>query len=115
MMEIGRFKKYEDGSFVGPIETLGIELNPVRFALLEKGADYGVYGPNNRELGAAWHKSGEWGAYLSVRLDCPTLPAPISATMKLTPSEDGWYVLRWNRRSGNGRADRGETQPDRQD
>jgi uncharacterized protein (DUF736 family) len=114
-MEMGRFQKQGENLFTGSIETLGIQLNPVRLKRLDKGADYAVHGPDDGELGAAWRKSGEWGAYLSVRLDCPTLPAPIRATMKLTPTEDGWYVLRWSRRTENGRGERGETQPDRQD
>jgi uncharacterized protein (DUF736 family) len=105
-MIIGRFEKHDDSTFTGLIETLGIQLNPVRLVALEKGADYAVCGPDDGELGAAFHRSGEWGAYLSVRLDCPTLPAPISATMKLTPSEDGCYFLRWTRRSENGRGER---------
>ena len=112
-MNIGRFKKHRESDLSGSIATLGIQLSPVRFVRQDKGADYTVHGPDDVELGAAWRKSGEWGAYLSVRLDCPTLPSPISATLKLTPTEDGWYVLRWNRRNENGRAQKTGSQPDR--
>jgi uncharacterized protein (DUF736 family) len=110
-MKIGEFEKYDNDSLVGWIETLGIHKNPVRFVRLDKGADYAVCGPENAELGAAWRKSGEWGAYLSVRLDCPTLPAPISATMRMTASEDGLFQLRWNRRGENGRGEKSKSQP----
>jgi uncharacterized protein (DUF736 family) len=96
-MIIGRFRRENDG-FIGPLTTLGIQLNDVRFEHRDKGANYVIVGDNDGELGAAWLKTGEFGDYLSVRLDCPTLPAPINATMKLTPTEDGFYVLRWQRR-----------------
>jgi uncharacterized protein (DUF736 family) len=96
-MIIGRFRRENDG-FIGPLTTLGIQLNDVRFAHRDKGANYAILGPEDCELGAAWLKSGDFGDYLSVRLDSPTLPAPINATMKLTPSEDGVYALRWQRR-----------------
>jgi uncharacterized protein (DUF736 family) len=97
----------EDEDFVGDVETLGIQLKGVRFKHQDKGANYAIYGPDGvGELGAAWVKTGEFGEYLSVRLDCPTLAAgPINATMKLTPTEDGRYFLRWQRRDaphGNG-------------
>ena len=96
-MIIGRFQKHESG-FSGSIDTLGLQVNPVRFVRREKGADYALQGPDNGELGAAWRKAGEWGDYLSVKLDCPSLPAPINATMKLTADTDGFYRLNWQRR-----------------
>jgi uncharacterized protein (DUF736 family) len=113
-MIIGKCRKDENGGYNGSFATLMMR-SKFRLEPREKGADYVVLGAGNTEIGAAWHRSGEWGSYLSLRIECPTLPAPISATMKLIPSEDGWYVLRWNRRSDNGRGDRGETQPERQD
>src|ERR1700759_2865117 len=104
--KIGEFQK-EGEDLVGAIETLGIQLKRVRFRHRDKGANYVIHGPEDvGELGAAWLKAGEFGDYLSVRLDCPTLGAgPINATMKLTPTEDGLYLLRWQRRDpphGNG-------------
>jgi uncharacterized protein (DUF736 family) len=96
-MIIGRFQKEENG-FSGSIETLAIRLNPVRLLRRNgKGADYSLQGPNC-ELGAAWRKAGEWGDYLSVKLDCPSLAAPINATMKLAADTDGFYRLNWQRR-----------------
>lgn len=102
-MIIGRFSKQEFG-FSGSIETLAIQLNPVRFVSRNKGADFAIHGPDDTELGAAWRKSGDYGDYLSVRLDCPSLLAPINATMAMRTTEGGFYLLRWNRRGENGRS-----------
>jgi len=96
-MIIGRFHKHENG-FLGSIETLAIQLNPVRFVKRDKGANFALHGPDDGELGAAWLKSGDYGDYLSVKLDCPSLAAPINATMKMEAAQDGSYLLRWQRR-----------------
>jgi uncharacterized protein (DUF736 family) len=105
MGKIGEFER-DSSDLVGSLETLGIQLKGIRFKAPDKGANYTICGPDGvGELGAAWVKSGDFGEYLSVRLDCPTLPSPINATMKLTPTEDGRYFLRWQRRDpsrGNG-------------
>jgi uncharacterized protein (DUF736 family) len=100
----------ENNDFIGKFETLGFRLKGVRFKHQEKGANYTIYGPDGvGELGAAWVKTGDFGDYLSVRLDCPTLAAgPINATMKLTPTEDGRYFLRWQRRDPSVRNDAGK-------
>ena len=102
-MNIGRFQK-QDSGYSGSIETLGLQLNPVRFVKRSKGADFAVHGPDDGELGAAWRKTGEYGDYLSVKLDCPTLPAPVNAVMSLKANADGFYSLRWQRRE-NGRGE----------
>jgi uncharacterized protein (DUF736 family) len=95
-MVIGRFAKEENGS-TGSIETLTMQLNPVRFVSRNKGADFAIHGPDDMELGAAWRKAGDYGDYLSVRLDCPSLQAPINATMAMRTTESGFYLLRWQR------------------
>jgi uncharacterized protein (DUF736 family) len=102
-MNIGRFQKEENG-YSGSIETLSLQLTPVRFVKRDKGADFAIHGPNDGELGAAWRKTGEYGDYLSVKLDCPTLPAPVNAIMSLKANADGFYSLRWQRRE-NGRGE----------
>jgi uncharacterized protein (DUF736 family) len=102
-MLIGRFQKEENG-FSGSIETLLVHLNPVRLMRRDKGVDFGVYGPDDTELGAAWRKSGEWGEYLSVKLDCPSLAAPINAVMALKADDHGFFLLRWQRRKERGDA-----------
>lgn len=106
-MKLGKFQHDGDG-FSGPLNSLGLRQTRVRFEHRDKGANYVIFGDNDTELGAAWLKTGEFGDYLSVRLDCPTLPAPINATMKLTPTDDGFYVLRWQRRDPARGNDRGK-------
>jgi uncharacterized protein (DUF736 family) len=59
-----------------------------------------ICGPHRNELGAAWLKSGEFGDFLSVKLDCPALLAPINAIMSLKPDDAGVYALRWQRQNG---------------
>jgi uncharacterized protein (DUF736 family) len=50
------------------------------------------------EFGAAWKKtSGEGRDYLSVKLDDPSFPAPIYAT--LVEEEDDTHGLIWSRRN----------------
>jgi uncharacterized protein (DUF736 family) len=102
-MVIAKCRRAGDG-FALSFNSLGLRLD-ARMERRDKGANYAVIGPDDSELGAAWLKSGEFGDYLSVRLDCPTLPGPINATMKMTPTADGVYLLRWQRRDqprGNG-------------
>jgi uncharacterized protein (DUF736 family) len=102
-MLIGKFEKERD-DLIGSIDALGLHANPVRFEHRDKGATYVVRGPDG-EYGAAWQRSGEFGDFLTVRLDGPALPAPINAIMSLKPTDDGFYLLRWQRRDGNGRSE----------
>ena len=101
MSVIGRFHKLDDG-YTGAIETLGFHVNPVRFVKREKGANFSLYGPDGGELGAAWRKAGEFGDFLSVKLDCPSLPAPVNAIMALKANDAGVFLLRWPRRERSG-------------
>ena len=55
--------------------------------------------PHNTEFGAAWKKtSGAGREYLSVKLDDPSFPAPIFASLVAVEGGDG-YALIWSRRS----------------
>jgi uncharacterized protein (DUF736 family) len=101
MAIIGRFKHDANG-YIGLIETLTFRTD-ARFVKRDKGANFSIIGPHSGELGAAWRKTGEFGDYLSVRLDGPTLPAPINATMTLKPTEGGEFFLRWQRREPSSR------------
>ena len=57
--------------------------------------------PHKTEFGAAWKKtSGAGREYLSVKLDDPSFPAPIFASLVAVEGGDG-YVLIWSRRSGD--------------
>jgi uncharacterized protein (DUF736 family) len=50
------------------------------------------------EMGAAWKKTSNEGRnYLSVKLDDPSFPAPIYAT--LVEEEDDTHGLIWSRRN----------------
>jgi uncharacterized protein (DUF736 family) len=96
---IGRFQR-EGSGLAGSLNALGLRLE-ARFERRDKGANYAILGPDNCEIGAAWLKTGDFGDYLSVQLDSPTLPSPIYATMKMTATADGFYVLRWQRRDAH--------------
>lgn len=99
MATIGTFTSTENG-FTGSIRTLALNVK-VRIARIEKPSDKG---PQFRifagsvELGAAWQKrSSETDRdYLSVKLDDPSLPSPIYATMTEVDGEDS-YQLIWSR------------------
>jgi uncharacterized protein (DUF736 family) len=99
MATIGTFTSTENG-FTGSIRTLALNVK-ARIARVENPSDKG---PQFRifagavEFGAAWQKhSGESGRdYLSVKLDDPSFPAPIYATLTEVDGEDG-YQLIWSR------------------
>ena len=102
MATIGSFTHSGDG-FTGAIKTLSINvktaIKPAEKAS-GKAPDYRVFaGPV--ELGAAWKKtSGEGRAYLSVKLDDPSFPAPIYATL-VEGDEPDSFTLIWSRRNGD--------------
>ncbi|TCU33591.1 DUF736 domain-containing protein [Rhizobium azibense] len=96
MATIGTFTTSETG-FNGSIRTLALNVK-ARIARVEnpsdKGPHYRIYA-GNVELGAAWQKRSEQDRdYLSVKLDDPSFPAPIYAS--LVENEDG-YALIWSR------------------
>ncbi|MGF9567197.1 DUF736 domain-containing protein [Neorhizobium sp. BT27B] len=99
MATIGTFTYTENG-FTGQIRTLALNVK-VRMARIENPSDKG---PQFRifagavELGAAWQKRSEQTDrdYLSVKLDDPSFPAPIYATLAEVEGEDG-YQLIWSR------------------
>jgi uncharacterized protein (DUF736 family) len=108
-MLIGKFTAEGDG-YKGWIEAFALKVDGVRImpmtAKLGAGPDYVVSGETDAdmpeeietyELGAAWKKTSKKGKpYLSVKLDGPTLAAPINCA--LTQLQDGSYGLIWNRR-----------------
>ena len=99
MATIGTFTSTENG-FTGSIRTLALNVK-ARIARVEnpsdKGPQFRVYA-GSVELGAAWQKTSEQGRdYLSVKLDDPSFPAPIYAS--LVDADDG-YNLIWSRSSG---------------
>ena len=98
MAQIGTFARGENGSFTGTIKMLALNVKAtIRPSEKDndKAPDYRVYaGPV--ELGAAWKKtSREERDYLSLKLDDPSFPAPIYAS--LVEGEDGAQRLIWSR------------------
>jgi uncharacterized protein (DUF736 family) len=99
MAQIGTFTRSEDGSFTGSIRTLRLNAK-VRFVPTDKPSDKapdlrGYAG--NVEIGAAWKRTAKdtGQVYYSVKLDDPSFPAPIYAS--LVEIEGGGYGLIWTR------------------
>ena len=104
MANIGSFKK-SGSEFQGEIVTLSVQTKGVRIVPESNRANDNA--PSHRvyvgraEIGAAWSKrSNEGRDYLSVKLDDPSFPAPIYATL-IEAEEPGAYALIWSRRNGD--------------
>lgn len=99
MTTIGTFTKTPDGRFQGAIRTLtlnvkGVEIRPVE-PTADKAPDHRIF-IGQTELGAAWTVNREGKPpCLSVRIDDPSLPAPLCG---LLVENDSAYELRWSRR-----------------
>lgn len=99
MATIGTFTQAANGSFTGTIKTLTLNANatlrPIKKES-EKGPDYSfAVGPV--ECGAGWKKiSRENRDYISLKLDDPTFPAPVYATLSEIEIA-GNYALIWSR------------------
>jgi uncharacterized protein (DUF736 family) len=99
MAQIGSFTRDENGTYTGEIRTLTLKVKAtIRPAEREhdKAPDHRV-NAGTVEFGAGWTKAArDTGAeYMSLKLDDPSLPAPIYAT--LTQGEGGEYKLIWSR------------------
>jgi len=100
MANIGTFTKSADG-FSGAVKTLTLNvkarLMPAEKAN-EKAPDYRIFA-GSTEFGAAWKQTSKEGRdYVSVKLDDPSFPAPIYAS--LVVAEDGeTHNLIWSRRN----------------
>jgi len=99
MAQIGSFNRDETGVYTGTIRTLTLNvkatIRPVERDH-DKAPDHRVFA-GAVEIGAGWTRAAkESGAeYLSVKLDDPSLPAPIYAT--LVQGEDDASKLIWSR------------------
>jgi uncharacterized protein (DUF736 family) len=102
MATIGTFTKSGD-IFTGTVKTLSISAKTTIKAVdkvSSKAPDYRIVA-NIVDLGAAWKKTSSEGRdYLSVKLDDPSFPAPIYATL-VEAEEAGRYNLIWSRRNGD--------------
>jgi uncharacterized protein (DUF736 family) len=104
MSIIGTFTSTKDGGWAGSIRTLTVDVKARFVPNDNRDSDqapvFRIYAGRS-ELGAAWRQrtNGENPReYLSVRLDDPSLPEPISAAMFET--EDGKEAqLVWKRRA----------------
>jgi len=96
MATIGSFTKSGDG-FTGSVKTLTLNVKAqIRPADKEneKAPDYRIFA-GATEFGAAWTKTSREGRpYLSVKLDDPSFPAPIYAS--LVEVEEGFNLI-WSR------------------
>ena len=98
MAIIGSFTSNGDG-FNGTIKTLNLNVK-AKLVRIENPSDKGPHFrifSGNVELGAAWQKvSAEGRDYLSVKLDDPSFPAPIYATLIEVEGEEGLQLI-WSR------------------
>jgi uncharacterized protein (DUF736 family) len=105
-MMIGKFMQADEG-YVGNIIGLGLKVTSITFSPVPakqgSGPDFVVLGNDEDggqyEVGAAWQRVSEKKGkpYLSVKLDGPTLVAPIHCA--LIEQQLGTYGLIWNRDS----------------
>src|SRR5215207_476194 len=103
MATIGSFAASDNG-FTGSIKTLTLNIK-AKFAPSDKendkAPDYRIFA-GATEFGAAWKKTARDSdrEYLSVKLDDPSFPAPIYASLVKIDGDEG-YTLIWSRRSGD--------------
>jgi uncharacterized protein (DUF736 family) len=112
-MKIGEFRAAENGGYIGELDALGLSVEAMTFwPVIEKqgdGPDFLITTPGDvsddpfvthipsYDIGAAWKKIGKNGKpYLSVKLDGPTLAAPIDC--RLIERKNGSFSLIWNRK-----------------
>ncbi|HTM81914.1 DUF736 domain-containing protein [Asticcacaulis sp.] len=98
MQPIGTFTKSGD-SFTGNVRTLALNV-AVRLVPLEGGSgqapDYRIMA-GNVEIGAGWKRTSDAGRdHVSLKLDDPSLPNPIYATL-FPADEHDTHTLLWSR------------------
>ena len=99
MATIGTFTSTGNG-FSGAIKTLNLNVKAKLIRVenpSDKGPHFRIYS-GNVELGAAWHKTAKETErdYLSVKLDDPSFPAPIYATLTEVEGAEGLQLI-WSR------------------
>lgn len=105
MATIGSFTRTDDG-FAGSVKTLTLNVKSVKFVPVEsdneKGPTFRILA-GATEFGAAWKKtSRDQREYHSVKLDDPSFPAPIYASLVETETEtEGEFALIWSRRAAD--------------
>ena len=101
MATIGTFTSTGNG-FTGSIRTLTLNVKAKLTRVenpSEKGPHFRIFA-GTVELGAAWQKTAKDTErdYLSVKLDDPSFPAPIYATLIEVEGQDGLPLI-WSRPS----------------
>ena len=99
MATIGTFTSTGNG-FSGGIKTLNLNVKAKLIRVdnpSDKGPHFRIYS-GNVELGAAWQKTAKDTErdYLSVKLDDPSFPAPIYATLIEVEGAEGLQLI-WSR------------------
>jgi uncharacterized protein (DUF736 family) len=102
MATIGTFTKTGNG-FTGEVKTPTLNVK-ARITLSERSnehaPDFRIFAGRTVDFGAAWKKtSSEGREYFSVKLDDPSFPAPIYAS--LVKVGEGGFLLIWSRRNGD--------------
>jgi uncharacterized protein (DUF736 family) len=102
MATIGTFTALDHG-YSGMIKTVTLSIKAKFVASSkdnDKAPDYRIFA-GATEFGAAWKKTARDSdrEYLSVKLDDPSFPAPVYASLVRMEGEDD-YSLIWSRRSG---------------
>ena len=101
MATIGTFTASDNG-YAGSIKTLALNIK-AKFTLSEKdndkAPDYRIFA-GATEFGAAWKKTVRDSdrEYLSVKLDDPSFPAPIYASLVKGEGDDSLTLI-WSRRT----------------
>jgi uncharacterized protein (DUF736 family) len=101
MAIIGTFTKSGDG-YTGSLKTVTLsvkaKITPAEKEN-DKAPDFRIFAGQS-EFGAAWKRTSNAGReYLSVKLDDPSFPAPVFAS--LVETENDGLVLIWSRRSAD--------------
>ncbi|MCJ8521824.1 DUF736 domain-containing protein [Pseudorhizobium tarimense] len=99
MATIGTFTPTDNG-FTGAIRTLALNIKAritPTDAPSDRAPEFRVFA-GNVEFGAAWRKTSQDGNrdYLSVKLDDPSFPAPIYATLSQLEGTDSFQLI-WTR------------------
>jgi uncharacterized protein (DUF736 family) len=103
MATIGTFTAADNG-YTGSVKTLTLNVK-AKFVATEKenekAPDYRIFA-GATEFGAAWKKTARESdrEYLSVKLDDPSFPAPIYASLVKGEGDDS-FTLIWSRRNGD--------------
>ena len=98
MATIGTFTKTANGDITGTVKTLTLNVKAARLRANDKtddkAPDFRIFS-GQTEFGAAWKKTSQQNRdYLSVKLDDPSFPAPIYASLV---EIDGGHSLIWSR------------------